>query len=112
MGRVEGYPENGKTPRLQDRLEYYRLGDDAAALAHLAFSKIAFPSTPPQAPRKDHEDHHKTAQQSLKNGQVSWDRFATTIPEDPVLPEHMRDFGFDFGFNTADNTFDDTRFIC
>ncbi|KAH6639789.1 hypothetical protein C7974DRAFT_138892 [Boeremia exigua] len=85
-GRVEGYPENRAEPHLQDLLEYYRWGDNAAALAQLAFQKIAFPSSPPQAPRKDYKDHHNATLQSLMDDQVSWDRFMSTIPEDDVSP--------------------------
>lgn len=109
--RVEGYPENGKMPHLQDRLEYFTTGDDAAALAQLAFSKIAFPSRPPQAPRKDYEEYHTATIQPVIHERVSWNRFTTTVPEDPILPESMRQFEFDFGFNTTDNNFDDTRFF-
>jgi hypothetical protein len=110
-GRVEGYPENGKMPHLQDQLEYFKTGDDAAALAQVAFSKIAFPSRPPQAPRKDSEAHHTAAQKPMMEEQVSWDPFTTTIPEDPTLPESMRQFEFDFGLNTTDYIFDDTGFF-
>ncbi|KAF3039138.1 hypothetical protein E8E12_002573 [Didymella heteroderae] len=110
-GRVEGYPENGKTPHLQDLLEYSTSSDDAAALAQLAFSKIAFPSQPPSAPRKDYRDHHSITLQPCMNDQVSCDCFTNTIPEDQILPESIREFDFDFGFNTTDNTYDDTSFM-
>jgi hypothetical protein len=111
-GRVEGYPESGKAPHLQDLLEYFTSGDDPAALAQLAFSKIAFPEQPPQAPHKDTMDHQPATHQSTLYEQVSWDRFATTIPEDPVLSEPVPgyDFGLDFGFNTTEYIYDDTGF--
>ncbi|KAJ8114693.1 hypothetical protein OPT61_g3479 [Boeremia exigua] len=85
-GRVEGYPENNATPHLQDLLEHYRENDDAVALARLAFHKIAFPSNPPQAPRKDYKDHHTATLQSLMDDQVSWNQLMSTIPEDDISP--------------------------
>lgn len=85
-GRIEGYPENNAEPHLQDLLEYYRSSDNAAALAQLAFLKIAFPSNAPQAPRKDYKDHHTATLQSLMDDQVSWDQFMDTILEDDISP--------------------------
>lgn len=91
-------------PHLQDQLEFFRSGDDAAALAQLAFSKIAFPEQPPQAPRKDYKNHHTVTLQSLMDQPESWSRLINTIPED-LQPENVCDF--DFGFNTADIACDD-----
>ncbi|KAF1926114.1 uncharacterized protein M421DRAFT_224992 [Didymella exigua CBS 183.55] len=104
-GCVEGYPENGKTPHLQDQLEYFSSSDDAAALAQLAFSKIAFPPHPPQAPRKDYKDHHTVSLQSLMDQAESWQDLMNTIPDDPLLPENV--CNFDFDFSIADITYDD-----
>lgn len=113
--RVEGYPENGKAPHLQDQLEYFRLGDNAAALAQLAFAKIAFPAQPPQAPQKDNVDNRPTTQQPIMYDQISWGPFTTTIPDDSILPEPVQgfDFGFrfDFGFDTTEYVYDDTGFV-
>ncbi|KAF3052446.1 hypothetical protein E8E11_008745 [Didymella keratinophila] len=111
-GRVEGYPESGKAPHLQDLLEYFTYGDDPAALAQLAFSKIAFPAQPPQAPQKDTIDHQPAVHQPILYEQISWDRFTTTIPEDPILSEPVPgfNFGIDFGFNTTEYIYDDTGF--
>lgn len=104
-GRVEGYPENGATPHLQDCLEYHRPGDNAAALAQLAFEKIAFPSRPPQAPRKDYKDHHTVTLQSLMDQPESWNQLMSTIPGDDLPPKNVCEFGFDF--NMVDNVYDD-----
>ncbi|KAF2625469.1 hypothetical protein BU25DRAFT_112954 [Macroventuria anomochaeta] len=90
-GRVEGYPENNAKPHLQDRLEYFRSGDDAAALAQLAFQQIAFPSCPPRAPRKDYKDHHTATLQGLMDNTESWNQFMSTIVEDDLLPTNVCD---------------------
>lgn len=93
-GRVEGYPENNAPAHLQDLLEYYKPEHDPARLAHLAFEKIAFPSQPPQLPRKDYKDHHTATLQGLMNESKSWNEFIGTIPEDEVLPTNVCDFDF------------------
>ncbi|KAJ4994211.1 homeobox and C2H2 transcription factor [Stagonosporopsis vannaccii] len=85
-GRVEGYPENNAEPHLQDLLEYYRPNNSAAALAQLAFLKIAFPSLRPQAPRKDYHDHRTATLPSLMDDQPSWDQLMYTIKEDEISP--------------------------
>lgn len=94
-GRVEGYPENDAEPHLQDLLEYYRSGDNPAALAQLAFHQIAFPSRPPQAPRKDYKDHHTATLEGLMADTESWNKFMSTIPEDDFLPTNVCEFDFD-----------------
>lgn len=85
-GRVEGYPENNAEPHLQDLLEYYQPRDDAAKLAQLAILKIAFPSLPPQVPRKDYKDHRTATLPSLMEDRVLWDQFTYTIKEDEIPP--------------------------
>lgn len=82
-GRVEGYPEKQSKPHLQDLLEYYKSGDNAAGLAQLAFRKIAFPERPPPAPCKDSPSQH--AGDTLSNS-VSWDMLGNTIREDEFSP--------------------------
>lgn len=111
-GRVEGYPDNGKTPHLQDLLEYFVSGDNATALAQLAFSKIAFPVQPPQAPQKDTINRQYVTLQPITYNQTLWDHFTTTIRDDPILSEPVRecDLGFDFGFNTTEHIYDDAGF--
>lgn len=101
-GRVEGYPENDAKPHLQDLLEYYRSSDDAAALAQLAFEKIAFPSCPPPAPRKDYKDHHTTSLQSLMDDQASWNLLMSTIPEDDIPPTNTCQLDYDISNNLFD----------
>ena len=100
-GRVEGYPENDAEPHLQDRLEYYRSSDNAAALAQLAFSKIAFPSRPPQAPRKDYKDHHTATLQGLMADTESWNQFVNTIPEDDISPTNVCKFDFNIDYTLS-----------
>ncbi len=107
-GRVEGYPENNADPHLQDLLEHYHQSDDAAALARLAFHKIAFPSHPPQAPRKDYKDHHNTTLKSLMDDAVSWSQLMNTIPEDDVSPTNICHLGYDItnsAFNQDTKTY-------
>ena len=106
-GRVEGYLENNADPHLQDLLEYYTSDKDATALAQLAFSKIAFPSRPPQAPRKDYKDHHTATLQALMDDTESWNQLMSTIPEDNISPTDA----CDFHLNMMDGTFrHDTKF--
>lgn len=94
-GRVEGFPENGTKPHLQDLLEYYRPCDDAALLARIAFDKIAYSSSPPPVPLKDYKDHHGVPLQVLMDRTESWNRMMSTIQEDDSLPTNVCDLGFD-----------------
>jgi hypothetical protein len=96
-GRVDGYPENGATPKLQDRLEYYRSGDDAAALAQLAFEKIIYPPSPPRVPRKDYsENRHNATIDDVLNDRTAWNNLIGTILEEGFLPT---DLNFNYGYD-------------
>ncbi|UPX16883.1 uncharacterized protein EKO05_0007266 [Ascochyta rabiei] len=106
--RVEGYPENNAEPNLQDRLEYFKPSENAAALAQFAFKKIAFPSHPPQAPRKDHKDHHTATLQDLMDDTESWNSFVSTILEDEISPTNI----CDLDFNVVDKDFSQDTGYC
>lgn len=85
-GRTEGYPESNPTPQLQDLLEYYSPGEDAASLALLAFDKLKLP--PPPVPRKD---HRKTSLEHLTNTLESWAQMM-----DGIIPDSKMATDVDF----------------
>ncbi len=106
-GRVDGYPENGADPQLQDLLEYFGSNDDAAALAQLAFRKVVHPSCPPPVPRKDYKDHHNATLQELMDDTESWNKFMSTIPEDDLLPTNVCDMEFSMAKNAFEQQYND-----
>jgi len=76
-GRVEGYPETGDAPQLQDLLEYYTPDQDAALIAGLAFDKLV----PPPVPAKDSP---MTPPNALNND--IWELMSNTVVADTILP--------------------------
>jgi hypothetical protein len=87
-GRVEGYPDSTKILQLQDELEYFALGQDAAALARkvydLAVKKVA--REPPPVPPKDHHVHHKPSLQEMMKETESLTQFAQSVINDDLFP--------------------------
>lgn len=88
-GRVEGYPESNPTPQLQDYLEFYTPDQDAAALAQLAYNKMAKPytpsrtSAPPPVPPKNYSN---TSLQDWTAEMDSWAQITKSVIEDDILP--------------------------
>jgi hypothetical protein len=87
-GRVEGYPDSTKTLQLQDALEYFTPGQDAAALAQnaydLAVKKIS--REPPPVPPKDCPIPHKATVHDMMRDTESLTQFARSIINDDQLP--------------------------
>jgi hypothetical protein len=103
-GRVEGYPDNGKTPQLQDMLEYFRVGcHDAEKLVTVVFEKATVKQTaseerneeewetPPAVPPKDHitTGYRDLEWEALLSETQSWNNMADTILSDVEMPSHV-----------------------
>lgn len=97
-GRVEGFPESNPNPHLQDELEYYTPGQDAARIAWLAYKKAVkkreAPKSPgaPPVPPKDYGGHEASRLQGVANSgnlQTDWNMIASTIIDDTVLPQNV-----------------------
>lgn len=94
-GRVEGYPNSSRYPRLQDALEYFTPKQDAAALARkaydLAVKTIARQDRDiaPPVPAKDYPVDHEALLQNIMDETESWTRFAKSIIDDDQLATNV-----------------------
>jgi hypothetical protein len=81
-GRVEGYPDSSRYPRLQDALEYFTPKQNAAALARKAYEFVVVtiarensdipPPVPAKDSPKDYRDNHKASLQDIMKETESW----------------------------------------
>jgi hypothetical protein len=92
-GRVEGYPDSSRYPRLQDALEYFTPKQDAAALVQKAYEfavvTIAPPPVPPKDSPKDYRDNHKASLQDIMKETESWTQFVNSIIHDDQFPTNV-----------------------
>ncbi|KAH3917356.1 hypothetical protein HBH56_055870 [Parastagonospora nodorum] len=91
-GRVEGYPDSSRFPRLQDALEYFTPNKDAAALVRKAYDlavKSIARDGPPPVPPKDHPNDSELSLQSLTNDTESMTQFLKSIVNDDLLPTNV-----------------------
>jgi hypothetical protein len=94
-GRVEGYPDSSRLPRLQDALEYFHHNKDAAALTRkaydLAVKSIARENqeVPPPVPPKNDRTNHKASLQDLTKDTESVTQFLNSIINDDLLPSNV-----------------------
>lgn len=114
-GRKEGYPENKLEPQLQDLLEFFTPGQDAAYIARLAFETglCGKPSSdaPPPLPKDDryttqpirqttfhpeqnsasmHKTYHDNMHaMSIMPDMSGWNGFLDPIVEDEWLPTNV-----------------------
>jgi hypothetical protein len=91
-GRVEGYPDTSRFPRLQDALEYFSPSQDAAALVRKAYDlavKSIARDRPPPVPPKDDPNDSELSLQSLTNDTESMTQFLKSIVNDDLLPANV-----------------------
>ena len=100
-GRVDGYPESNESPHLQDLLEYYRPGDDAAVLAQLALDRIIYISCPSPFLKGDYEYCRDTNLSDLIEGTESWAEFGSTTLEGQNLLTGVCDSDFNMLNDTS-----------
>ncbi|KAF2833577.1 hypothetical protein CC86DRAFT_365433 [Ophiobolus disseminans] len=97
--RVEGFPDSNHTLQLQDALEYFVPGQDAAALARLAFDQaVRVERSPPPVPPKDYRVNHKASLQDMMKETESWRQFVDSIIDDEQFPTgvtHLEDGSLD-----------------
>lgn len=114
--RVEGYPDSNKSPQLQDTLEYFSPGEDAAATARWAYEqatkkiargRLQSPVAPP-VPPKDHRVNPKASLQEITKEAESMTQFIQSIIADDILPTgvtFLDDGSLDDAFNIFLDTF-------
>jgi hypothetical protein len=98
-GRVEGYPDSSRYPRLQDALEYFTPKQNAAALARKAYEFVVVtiarensdipPPVPAKDSPKDYRDNHKASLQDIMKETESWTQFVKSIIHDDQLPTNV-----------------------
>lgn len=85
--RMEGYPDNNGKPQLQDLLEFFSPGEDAAALARLAFDvAVKENRRAPPVPPKDQHPNHKVSLQDIMKETEDWQQFINSVIDDDRSP--------------------------